>query len=136
MKPPKAFSPSGSRCCRSARCIARRESANLSSAAGTFDRRFSRRRHSGYRPAIPVNSIPEFIGYAKSNPGSVSVASFGAGTVSHVAIELFKMRAGVDIVHVPYRGSAPMVPDLIGGQVQAAIDNLPTSIEHIKSRRL
>jgi tripartite-type tricarboxylate transporter receptor subunit TctC len=87
-------------------------------------------------PAIPVNSVPEFIAYAKGSPGSVSVASFGAGTVSHVAIELFKMRAGVDIVHVPYRGSAPMVPDLIGGQVQAAIDNLPTSIEHIKSRRL
>jgi tripartite-type tricarboxylate transporter receptor subunit TctC len=87
-------------------------------------------------PSIPVNSVPEFIAYAKGNPGSVSVASFGAGTVSHVAIELFKMRAGVDLVHVPYRGSAPMVPDLIGGQVQAAIDNLPTSIEHIKSRRL
>ena len=87
-------------------------------------------------PAIPVNSVPEFIAYAKANSGSVSVASFGAGTVSHVAIELFKMRAGVDMVHVPYRGSAPMVPDLIGGQVQAAIDNLPTSIEHIKSRRL
>ena len=87
-------------------------------------------------PRCPVNSVPEFIAYAKANPGSVSVASFGAGTVSHVAIELFKMRAGVDMVHVPYRGSAPMVPDLIGGQVQAAIDNLPTSIEHIKSRRL
>jgi tripartite-type tricarboxylate transporter receptor subunit TctC len=87
-------------------------------------------------PAVPVNTVPELIAYAKANPGKLSMASFGAGTVSHVAIELFKMVAGVDIVHVPYRGSAPMVVDLLGGQVQASIDNLPTSIEHIKARRL
>ena len=84
---------------------------------------------------IPVKTVPDFIAYAKANPGKVNVASL-SGTVTHVAIELFKMRTGIDMVHVPYRGSAPMVPDLIGGQVQAAIDNLPTSIEHIKSRRL
>ncbi|MGA7737953.1 MAG: tripartite tricarboxylate transporter substrate-binding protein [Pseudolabrys sp.] len=87
-------------------------------------------------PSVPVSTVPELIAYAKANPGKLSVASFGAGTVSHVAIELFKMVAGVDIVHVPYRGSAPMVVDLLGGQVQASIDNLPTSIEHIKARRL
>ena len=87
-------------------------------------------------PSVPVSTVPELIAYAKANPGKLSVASFGAGTVSHVAIELFKMVAGVDIVHVPYRGSAPMVVDLLGGQVQASMDNLPTSIEHIKARRL
>ena len=87
-------------------------------------------------PSVPVSTVPELIAYAKANPGKLSVASFGAGTVSHVAIELFKMIAGVDLVHVPYRGSAPMVVDLLGGQVQASMDNLPTSIEHIKSRRL
>jgi tripartite-type tricarboxylate transporter receptor subunit TctC len=87
-------------------------------------------------PSVPVNTVPEFIAYAKANPGKLSVASFGAGTVSHVAIELFKMMAGVDLVHVPYRGSAPMVVDLLSGQVQASIDNMPTSIEHIKTGRL
>jgi tripartite-type tricarboxylate transporter receptor subunit TctC len=87
-------------------------------------------------PSVPVNTVPEFIAYAKANPGKLSVASFGAGTVSHIAIELFKMMAGVDLVHVPYRGSAPMVVDLLSGQVQASIDNMPTSIEHIKTGRL
>jgi tripartite-type tricarboxylate transporter receptor subunit TctC len=87
-------------------------------------------------PSVPVKTVPELIAYTRAHPGKVSVASFGAGSVSHVAIELFKMQAGIDVVHVPYRGSAPMVSDLIGGQVQAAIDNLPTSIEHIKARRL
>jgi tripartite-type tricarboxylate transporter receptor subunit TctC len=76
------------------------------------------------------------IAYAKANPGKLSMASFGAGTVSHVAIDLFKMISGVDIVHVPYRGSAPMIVDLLGGQVQASMDHLPTSIENIKARRL
>ncbi len=87
-------------------------------------------------PTVAVNNIPEFISYAKANPGKLSVASYGAGTVSHVAIELFKMQARIDVVHVPYRGSPAMVSDLVGGQVQVAMDNLPTSIEHIKARRL
>jgi tripartite-type tricarboxylate transporter receptor subunit TctC len=87
-------------------------------------------------PAVPVNTIPEFIAYAKANPGKLNLASFGTGTISQVAGELFKMQAGVDMLHVPYRGSAPLVTDLLGGQVQAAFDNLPASIEHIRAGKL
>ena len=67
-------------------------------------------------PAVPVNSVPEFIAYAKANPGKISMASFGAGSISHVAGEMFKMVAGVDMIHVPYNGSAPMLIDLLGGR--------------------
>jgi tripartite-type tricarboxylate transporter receptor subunit TctC len=81
-------------------------------------------------PAVPVNTVPEFIAYAKANSGKIGMASFGTGTTSHVAGELFKMTAGIHMLHVPYRGSAPMVTDLLGGQVQVAFDNLPASIEH------
>jgi tripartite-type tricarboxylate transporter receptor subunit TctC len=87
-------------------------------------------------PSVPVKTVPELITFAKSNPGKISMASFGTGTSSHVTGELFKMMAGVNMLHVPYRGSAPMVTDLIGGQVQAAVDNLPASIEHIKAGKL
>jgi len=87
-------------------------------------------------PSLPVNSVPELIAYAKANPGKVSLASFGSGTISHVAGELFKMTAGVEMVHVPYRGSAPMLTDLIGGQILAAVDALPASIEYIKIGKL
>jgi tripartite-type tricarboxylate transporter receptor subunit TctC len=87
-------------------------------------------------PAVPVNSVPELISYAKANPGRISMASFGAGSISHMAGELFKLAAGVDMLHVPYRGSAPMLIDLLGRQVQSAFDNLPASIEHIKTGKL
>jgi tripartite-type tricarboxylate transporter receptor subunit TctC len=87
-------------------------------------------------PAFPVNSVPELIAYAKANPGKISLASYGTGTISHMAGELFKIMTGVEMVHVPYRGSAPLLPDLLGGQVQAAFDNLPASIEHIRAARL
>jgi tripartite-type tricarboxylate transporter receptor subunit TctC len=87
-------------------------------------------------PAVPVNSVPELISYAKANPGRISLASYGTGSTSHVAGELFKMTAGVDMLHVPYRGSAPMLTDLLGGQVQTAFDNLPASIEHIRTGKL
>jgi tripartite-type tricarboxylate transporter receptor subunit TctC len=87
-------------------------------------------------PTLPATNVPEFIGYLKANRGKVTMASFGAGSLSHVAGELFKMAAGVEAVHVPYRGSAPMLSDLIGGQVHSAFDNLPASIEHIKAGRL
>jgi tripartite-type tricarboxylate transporter receptor subunit TctC len=87
-------------------------------------------------PSVPVNTGPELIAYAKANPGKLTLASFGTGTTSHVAGELFKMMSGVDMLHVPYRGSAPMVTDLMGGQVQVALDNLPASIEHIKAGKL
>src|SRR4029453_12787733 len=68
-------------------------------------------------PTVPVKTVPEFIAYAKANPGKITLAAFGTGSTSHVAGELFKMMAGVDLLHVPYRGSAPMLNDLLGGQV-------------------
>jgi tripartite-type tricarboxylate transporter receptor subunit TctC len=87
-------------------------------------------------PAVPVNTVPEFIAYARANPGKISMASFGAGSISHVAGEMFKMDAGVDLIHVPYNGSGPMLIDLLGGQVQAAFDNLPASVGHIRAGKL
>ena len=71
-------------------------------------------------PSLPVKTVAELIAYAKANPGKLNIGSFGTGTTSHVAGELFKMTAGIDMTHVPYRGGAPMMTDLIGGQVQLA----------------
>ena len=87
-------------------------------------------------PSVPVTSVPELIAYAKANPGKLTIGSFGTGSISHIAGELFKMTTGTDMVHVPYRGSAPLVVDLLGGQVQVAFDNMPPSIEHIRAGRL
>jgi tripartite-type tricarboxylate transporter receptor subunit TctC len=87
-------------------------------------------------PAFSPNTLTEFISYAKANPGKISLASFGTATISHVAGELFKAMAGINLLHVPYRGSAPMLSDLLGGQVQASFDNLAGSIEFIKLGRL
>jgi tripartite-type tricarboxylate transporter receptor subunit TctC len=87
-------------------------------------------------PALQVNNVPEFIAYAKANPGKITMASYGAGSISHVAAELFKTATGINTLHVPYRGSAPMLTDLLGGQVEAAFDNLPASVEHIKGGKL
>jgi len=86
--------------------------------------------------SVPVHTIPELIAYAKANPGALNFASSGVGSTLHVAGELFKMMAGVDIVHVPYRGGAPAIVDLMSGRVQLMFDNLPTSIEHIKAGKL
>ncbi len=87
-------------------------------------------------PSVPAKTVPELIAYAKANPDKISLASFGTGSTSHVAGELFKMMAGVRMLHVPYRGSAPLVIDLVAGQVQAAFDNLPASIEQIRAGKL
>jgi tripartite-type tricarboxylate transporter receptor subunit TctC len=84
-------------------------------------------------PALPASTVPEFIAYAKANPGKINFASFGARTISHLAIELFKSAAGIDVVHVPYQGGAPMLTDLLSGRIQAGIDALPNSLPHIKS---
>jgi len=84
-------------------------------------------------PSVPARSIPELIAYAKANPGKITLASYGTGTISQVAGELFKSRAGISMVHVPYRGGAPMVADLIGGQVQVALDVVAGSLAHIRS---
>jgi tripartite-type tricarboxylate transporter receptor subunit TctC len=86
--------------------------------------------------AIPVTSVPELISYAKASPGKISLGNYGTGSTSHVVAELFKMTAGINIVNVPYRGSAPMLTDLLGGQVQVAFDNLSASIEHIRAGKL
>ena len=87
-------------------------------------------------PAIPANSVTELIAYAKANPGKMSMASTGTGSISHLAGELFKMTSGVDMVHVPYRGGAPALTDLIGGQVQVMFSPLPDSIETIKAGKV
>ena len=87
-------------------------------------------------PSVPAKNVAELIAHARSNPGKVSLASFGTGSTSHVAGELFKMMANVNMIHVPYRGGAPMVTDLIGGQVNAGIDVLTGSQAHIKSGAL
>ena len=87
-------------------------------------------------PSVPAKSVPEFIAYAKANPGKINMASGGIGTSTHIAGELFKMMAGVNLVHVPYRGSAPALTDMIGGQVQVMFDILTSSIQHIRSGAL
>jgi tripartite-type tricarboxylate transporter receptor subunit TctC len=87
-------------------------------------------------PSLPVKSIPEFIAYAKSNPGKINIASAGAGSSGHLAGELFKLMTGIDMVHVPYRGGAPALTDLLGGRVQAMITAMASSIEHIRAGRL
>src|SRR5262245_39165499 len=83
-------------------------------------------------PAVPVTSVPEFIAYAKGNPGKVSFASAGLGSGSHISVEFVKMWAGIDIVHVPYRGGGPALTDLLAGQVQLMFPGTTASIEYIK----
>lgn len=87
-------------------------------------------------PAVPIRSVPELIAYVRSNPGKLSLGSFGTGTLSHVAGLLFQTQAGIEMLHVPYRGSAPLVVDLLAGQVPAAFDNLQSSIGYIKAGKL
>jgi tripartite-type tricarboxylate transporter receptor subunit TctC len=87
-------------------------------------------------PSIPAKTIPEFIALAKANPGKLSMASGGNGSASHITGELFKLMAGVNLQHVPYRGEAPALTDLLGGQVQVMFPTLPTALEHIRSSKL
>jgi tripartite-type tricarboxylate transporter receptor subunit TctC len=87
-------------------------------------------------PAVPAKTVPEFIAYAKANPGKINYASSGNGSTIQMSAELFKMMVGVDMVHVPYRGGAPALTDMLAGQVQVMFDNLPTSIEHIRAGKL
>jgi tripartite-type tricarboxylate transporter receptor subunit TctC len=87
-------------------------------------------------PSFPAKTLPELIAYAKANPGKINFASAGNGSVAHVTAELFKMMAGVNMQHVPYRGAAPALTDLLGGQVHLMFDNMPSSIEHIRAGRL
>jgi tripartite-type tricarboxylate transporter receptor subunit TctC len=87
-------------------------------------------------PSFPAKSVPEFIAYAKANPGKINMASAGTGNSSHVSGELFKMLSGVDMVHVPYRGGAPALHDLIGGQVHVMFDAIGNSLQHIREGML
>jgi tripartite-type tricarboxylate transporter receptor subunit TctC len=87
-------------------------------------------------PRVSANSVPEFIDYAKANPGKINMASAGGGNISHVAGELFKAMTGVNMLHVPYRGGAQILPDLIGGQVQVYFTTISESIEYIRAGRL
>jgi tripartite-type tricarboxylate transporter receptor subunit TctC len=87
-------------------------------------------------PSVAAKTVPEFIAYAKANPGKINMASPGIGSAPHLAGELFKMRAGVDMVHVPYRGGVPALTDLLGGQVQVYFPGTVSSIEYIKTGRL
>jgi tripartite-type tricarboxylate transporter receptor subunit TctC len=87
-------------------------------------------------PSVPAETVPEFIAYAKANPGKINMASGGNGAPSHVFGELFKMSAGVNMVHVPYRGASPAVTALLGGQVQVFFSPLSTAVEYIKAGKL
>jgi tripartite-type tricarboxylate transporter receptor subunit TctC len=87
-------------------------------------------------PSFPAKTVPEFISYVKTNPGKVSYGSGGIGTSIHVASELFKMMAGVDMIHVPYRGGAPAMTDLMAGQVQVVFNPVPESMEFIRAGKL
>jgi tripartite-type tricarboxylate transporter receptor subunit TctC len=87
-------------------------------------------------PSVPARTVPEFIAYAKANAGKINMASAGAGSGVHLAGELFKMMAGVNLLHVPYRGGAPALTDLIGGQVQVMFATMPSSIEYIRGGKL
>jgi len=87
-------------------------------------------------PSVPANTVPEFIAYAKANPGVINIASAGNGTPGHMASELFQLSTGLDLVDVPYRGGARALIDLLSGHVQVMFDNLPTSLEYIRTGKV
>jgi tripartite-type tricarboxylate transporter receptor subunit TctC len=87
-------------------------------------------------PTLPARSVPEFIAYAKANPGKIAMGSGGNGSPAHIVGEYFKLMTGTDLVHVPYRGAAPAVADLLGGQIQAAFTEMATSLSHIRAGTL
>jgi tripartite-type tricarboxylate transporter receptor subunit TctC len=85
---------------------------------------------------VPAKTVAEFVAYAKANPGKISFASFGARTISHLSIELLKGSSGIEVVHIPYPGGAPMLTDMISGRIQAGVDALPNSLPHIRSGKV
>ena len=87
-------------------------------------------------PSLPVHTVPEFIAYAKANPGKIAMGSGGNGSPAHVIGEYFKLMTGTDLTHVPYRGAAPAVTDLLGGQIQVAFTEMATSLAHVRSGKL
>lgn len=105
---------------------------DMTGVAGIADAAFVLELH----PSVPAATVPEFIAYAKTHPGKLGMASGGIGSPEHVAGELFKMLAGIDMLHVPYRGSGPAVVDLLGGHVQVYFGPIAPSIQHIKAGTL
>jgi tripartite-type tricarboxylate transporter receptor subunit TctC len=89
-----------------------------------------------WNPSIPAKTVPEFIAYARANPGKLSMGSAGNGSLQHVGGELFKLMTGVDMVHVPYRGAGAALTDLLGGQIQIMFDSIPSSIEYNRAGKL
>ena len=87
------------------------------------------------KPSLPINSVKELIAYAKKNPGKVSYGSTGIGSSNHLSMELFKSMAGIDLVHVPYKGSAPMVNDMLGGHIDIAFDNTPNVLPQVNGEQ-
>jgi tripartite-type tricarboxylate transporter receptor subunit TctC len=87
-------------------------------------------------PSVPVNNLKEFIAYAKANPGKLNYASQGNGSVSHIGTEMFKQTTGIDMVHVPYKGSGPAIQDVLAGQVQVFISTPPSVMQHVQSGKL
>jgi tripartite-type tricarboxylate transporter receptor subunit TctC len=87
-------------------------------------------------PSLPTNTVPEFIAYAKANPGKINMGSGGIGSPAHMSGELFKMMTGINLVHVPYRGGAPAVTDLLAGQVQVMFGTLPQSMEYVRTGKV
>ena len=84
-------------------------------------------------PSVPVNTLQELVAYAKANPGKISFGSAGTGTFTHMAVELLKIEAKIDVLHVPYRGAAPAVKDLLGGHIQMIVLDVPVLLPHIRS---
>jgi tripartite-type tricarboxylate transporter receptor subunit TctC len=134
--------PTATRFCWSIRRI--RSTRRSSTIFRSISSATSRRSRASYRvalvmevlPSFPAKTVPEFIAYAKANPGKINMASAGVGGPQHVAGELFKFMAGVDLVHVPYHGTTPALTDLLGGQVQVMFDVTPTSLPHIRAGKL
>ena len=87
-------------------------------------------------PALPVNSVPEFIAYAKANPGKINFGSAGIGSSQQMSGELFKMMAGIDMTHIPFRGTAPALTSLLGGQVQLMFASMPATLEYVRAGKL
>ena len=134
--------PMATRCCSSRRRTPSTPRSIANSTSISCRRWYRSQASSVFRnvvvvnPSLPVKTIPELIAYAKANPGKLNMASSGNGSTIHMSGELFKMLTGINMLHVPYRGGAPALTDLLSGQVQVMFDNLPTCAEHVKSGKL
>src|SRR5262249_26403799 len=129
----RPYAPSGGSRKRDFRCALRQAQLYFRSRHCADCRHQQRPFVMEVNPAIPVHTVPEFIAYTRVRPGQINFASPGIGTTIHLSGELFNIMTGVKMVHVPYRGNAPALTDLIAGQVQMMFADTPSSIEHVKS---